>query len=112
MYQPYWQLDSRPFEHASDARFVFAADSQRGALLKLRYVLEKVWHLPYRDVTAADIAAGGLSGTDVLIVPNGSDDTNAQFAAIATPAAVSGTYRLRTSSFEAVDTGVLTVIRD
>ena len=41
----------------------------------LRYVLEKVWHLPYRDVTAADIAAGGLSGTDVLIVPNGSDDT-------------------------------------
>lgn len=40
MYQPYWQLDSRPFEHASDARFVFATDSQRGALLKLRYVLE------------------------------------------------------------------------
>ena len=40
MYQSYWQLDNRPFEHASDARFVFAADSQRGALLKLRYVLE------------------------------------------------------------------------
>ena len=40
MYQAYWQLESRPFEQASDARFVFAADSQRGALLKLRYVLE------------------------------------------------------------------------
>jgi tetratricopeptide (TPR) repeat protein len=43
---------------------------------------------------------------------SGSDDTNEQFAAIAWPAAASGTYRLRTSSFEAVDTGVLTVIRD
>src|SRR5688572_3145700 len=40
MYQSYWQLDSRPFEHTSDARFHFAAESQRGALLKLRYVLE------------------------------------------------------------------------
>jgi general secretion pathway protein A len=40
MYQSYWQLDSRPFEHSSDERFYFAAESQRGALLKLRYVLE------------------------------------------------------------------------
>jgi general secretion pathway protein A len=40
MYQSYWQLDARPFEHASDPRFYFAAESQRGALLKLRYVLE------------------------------------------------------------------------
>jgi general secretion pathway protein A len=40
MYQAYWQLDSRPFEHATAAQFVFAADSQLGALLKLRYVLE------------------------------------------------------------------------
>jgi type II secretory pathway predicted ATPase ExeA len=40
MYQSYWQLDSRPFEHTADARFHFSADSQRGALLKLRYVLE------------------------------------------------------------------------
>jgi len=40
MYQSYWQLDARPFEHTSDARFHYAAESQRGALLKLRYVLE------------------------------------------------------------------------
>jgi type II secretory pathway predicted ATPase ExeA len=40
MYESYWQLDSRPFEHTSDERFQFAAQSQRGALLKLRYVLE------------------------------------------------------------------------
>lgn len=40
MYQAYWQLDSRPFEQTSDERFHFAAQSQRGALLKLRYVLE------------------------------------------------------------------------
>src|SRR5262245_18592415 len=40
MYQNYWQLDSRPFEHTGDARFHYAAESQRGVLLKLRYVLE------------------------------------------------------------------------
>src|SRR6266550_3331127 len=40
MYQSYWQLDSRPFEHASDERYYYAAESQRGAVLKLRYVLE------------------------------------------------------------------------
>ena len=40
MYQSYWQLDCRPFEQFCDARFYFAAESQQGALLKLRYVLE------------------------------------------------------------------------
>jgi general secretion pathway protein A len=40
MYEPYWQLESRPFEHTADARFQFPAPSQRGALLKLRYALE------------------------------------------------------------------------
>src|SRR5262245_17934890 len=40
MYESYWQLDKRPFEHPADAQFVFPAESQRGALLKLRYVLE------------------------------------------------------------------------
>ena len=40
MYQSYWQLDNRPFEHTSDEPFYYAAESQRGALLKLRYVLE------------------------------------------------------------------------
>jgi type II secretory pathway predicted ATPase ExeA len=40
MYQAYWQLDSRPFEHATGAPFYFAAQSQAGALLKLRYALE------------------------------------------------------------------------
>src|SRR5213076_860102 len=40
MYQSYWQLDTRPFEQAADERFYYAAESQRGALLKLRYVLD------------------------------------------------------------------------
>jgi len=40
MYQAYWQLDSRPFEHTSDARFYYEGQSQQAALLKLRYVLE------------------------------------------------------------------------
>jgi type II secretory pathway predicted ATPase ExeA len=40
MYQAYWQLDCRPFEHALDEPFYYPAESQSGALLKLRYVLE------------------------------------------------------------------------
>jgi general secretion pathway protein A len=40
MYEAYWQLDARPFEHPLDPRFCFAAETQRGALLKLRYVIE------------------------------------------------------------------------
>jgi hypothetical protein len=39
----------------------------------LRYLLDNVWRLPYRELDAAAIAAGGLEGTEVLLVPNGSD---------------------------------------
>ncbi len=38
----------------------------------LRWLLEKKWKLPYVPVTAESVAAGGLSGVDVLLVPNGS----------------------------------------
>lgn len=41
----------------------------------LRYLLEQEWHLPYQRVTAAQIAAGALSGFDVLLVPNGVSTT-------------------------------------
>ncbi|MGH8870112.1 MAG: M14 family zinc carboxypeptidase [Actinomycetes bacterium] len=37
----------------------------------LRWLLEKDWGVEYREVTAADIAAG-LDDVDVLLVPNGS----------------------------------------
>lgn len=40
MYEAYWKLASRPFEHTADARFHFAVPSQHGALLKLRYAIE------------------------------------------------------------------------
>jgi hypothetical protein len=36
----------------------------------LRYLLDR-WGLQYRQVTAADIKAGGLAGADVLLVPDG-----------------------------------------
>jgi hypothetical protein len=39
----------------------------------LRYLLDRVWRLPYRELDAAAIAAGGLDGTEVLLVPNGSE---------------------------------------
>jgi general secretion pathway protein A len=40
MYQAYWQLEARPFDHSADARFYFPGPSQQAAMLKLRYVIE------------------------------------------------------------------------
>lgn len=40
MYESYWQLDGRPFDHSADARFYFPGPSQQAAMLKLRYVVE------------------------------------------------------------------------
>jgi type II secretory pathway predicted ATPase ExeA len=57
MYQAYWQLDSRPFEHADGERFYYPADSQSGALLKLRYVLE------HRRAAAVLAGESGLGKT-------------------------------------------------
>jgi hypothetical protein len=37
----------------------------------LRYLLEREWRLPYRLLSPADVAAGGLSAVDVLLAPNG-----------------------------------------
>jgi zinc carboxypeptidase len=39
----------------------------------LRYILDQVWGLPYERVTSSDIAGpAGLSGFDVLLVPDGA----------------------------------------
>ena len=43
----------------------------------LRYLLERVWRLPYRELDAAAIA-GGLDGTEVLLVPDGSETDAAE----------------------------------
>jgi len=40
MYESYWQLDARPFDHSADARFYYPGPSQQAALLKLRYAVE------------------------------------------------------------------------
>jgi len=37
----------------------------------LRWLMDKRWGLPHDDLTAGDIAAGGLAGADVLVVPDG-----------------------------------------
>jgi hypothetical protein len=39
----------------------------------LRYLLDNVWRLPYRELDPAAVAAGGLDGAEVLLVPDGSD---------------------------------------
>jgi hypothetical protein len=38
----------------------------------LRYLLERVWKLPYDDVTTADVKAGALERYDAVLVPNSS----------------------------------------
>ena len=40
MYESYWQLDGRPFEHSLDQRFYYPGETHQGALLKLRYAIE------------------------------------------------------------------------
>lgn len=40
MYEAYWQLHSKPFEHCTDSRFYYPGESHQGALLKLRYAIE------------------------------------------------------------------------
>jgi Zinc carboxypeptidase len=43
----------------------------------LRYLLERVWGIPYTDVTAAEIAGGALDEYDTLLIPNGPASTGA-----------------------------------
>ena len=40
MYEAYWQLQSRPFENCTEARFYYPSEVHQGALLKLRYAVE------------------------------------------------------------------------
>ncbi len=40
MYELYWQLQSRPFENCTDAKFYYPSEVHQGALLKLRYTVE------------------------------------------------------------------------
>ncbi len=93
-----------------------------GESVSLHLVPGLVYDVPL-PATAGETVSVATSSRDfvdtiaVLYAPDGtpitgSDDTNAQFAAIAWPVPASGSYRLRTSSFEAVDTGVLRVTRD
>ena len=92
-----------------------------GTSVSLGLVPGCVYDVPLPATAGETISLATSSGDFVdtialLYAPDGtpltgSDDTNAQFAAIAWTAPASGVYRLRTSSFEAVDTGVLKVIR-
>jgi type II secretory pathway predicted ATPase ExeA len=57
MYQDHWKLTERPFDNTSDARFFFASEGARAALLKLRYVVES------RQPAAMLAASSGLGKT-------------------------------------------------
>src|SRR5215218_8120291 len=36
----------------------------------LRYLFDRVWGLPYDNITTADVKAGALAGYDAVVVPN------------------------------------------
>ncbi len=40
MYEPYWQLDEKPFETGCDPKYFYPGESHQAALLKLRYAVE------------------------------------------------------------------------
>jgi len=40
MYESYWQLESKPFEHHTEPKFYYPSESHQAALLKLRYAIE------------------------------------------------------------------------
>lgn len=40
MYETYWQLDTKPFEHHAEPRFYYPSESHQAAMLKLRYAIE------------------------------------------------------------------------
>jgi len=57
MYESYWQVDCKPFDNATDARFYFPDEAHQGALLKLRYAIEN------RRGAVLLAGAGGLGKT-------------------------------------------------
>jgi hypothetical protein len=42
----------------------------------LRYLFERVWELPYDNVTTAEVRAGALANYDTVVVPNSSSSTS------------------------------------
>ena len=82
----------------------------------------RVYDFPVAAVAGGSITVSTSShdfydSIAVLLAPDGtpvtgSDDTNAYFAAIDWPVTTTGTYTFRVTSFEGVDTGLLTVRRD
>lgn len=89
--------------------------------LNLALVPGRTWEVPL-PVTAGQAVSVATSSKDfwdtilVLIAPDGttvlgSDDDKAYFAGFAWVAPATGTYRLRVTSFESVNTGQLSVAR-
>jgi general secretion pathway protein A len=60
MYEAYWQLQSRPFENCTDARFYYPSEAHQGALLKLRYAVE--------NRRGAALLAGGAGVGKTLLI--------------------------------------------
>ncbi len=60
MYEPFWGLTTKPFEHCADPAFYYSSETHQGAMLKLRYAVESRRH-------AALLAGGAGLGKTLLI---------------------------------------------
>ncbi|QDU97880.1 ExeA family protein [Lignipirellula cremea] len=74
MYEKYWQLENKPFENTSDARFYYPGEAHQGALLKLRYAIEN------RRGLAVLSGVAGLGKT--LLAQAMADQLNEQFSPV------------------------------
>jgi type II secretory pathway predicted ATPase ExeA len=85
MYKAYWQLNSRPFENASDSRFYYPSEVHQGALLKLRYAVEN-------QRGAALLTGDAGSGKTLLInsLKRQLDDSQSPFVHLVFPRMTSG----------------------
>ncbi len=93
-----------------------------GASLTLGIVPGRTYEIPIAAIAGETISIATSSkdfydSISVLLAPDGtpvvgSDDANFYFAAFEWTAGVTGTYRLRVTSFESVSTGALVVTRD
>jgi len=104
------------------AELLTATALEPAASLSLDLVPGRVFEVPLPAAAGAVISVATSSSeiTDsiaVLLAPDGSpvtggDDEVGSFAAVVWDATVTGAYRLRVASFEAVETGSLRVTRD
>jgi hypothetical protein len=72
---------------------VYASQAGGESYDHLRFLLDKVWHVPWTPMSGAAVATGGLTGYDVFIVPGvDTSDLSPSASTIADWISAGGTY--------------------